>query len=391
MSDGIYRRGSIWWARIWVNGKEHRQSLQTTDEQEARLKREALKSELESYGGEAPTWKEAMINWGELVYAGTDSEDGLSIETKETYREALRPVSYFWNDRKLSELNAKAIGEWVKLRKKGFTWIEEVETESGEVRRIKREWGACTNATARRSLTAISSVFRAAQAAGLIDFNPIKQWDKGVIPERHKFYVPPLPSEIATFLGYCTPRQRRVFEFAANTGMRKSEVASLQWRHVRLEEGDVLLPKTKRRRPRAVPLVTVAGDATGTITRTPRHRTAQWVFWHSEGIPYADLSQTFRGVMERAVREEGLSGRAFKAFRLHDLRHAFAVRWLLAGGDIYALSKHLGHSTVKTTEQHYLCMISEYEARRGQHPHKDPHKHSSSTVVWLPTAGQKPA
>jgi integrase len=37
-------------------------------------------------------------------------------------------------------------------------------------------------------------------------------------------------------------------------------------------------------------------------------------------------------------------------FRIHDLRHRFAVRWLQAGGDIYALKLHLGHSSVKTTE-----------------------------------------
>ena len=34
---------------------------------------------------------------------------------------------------------------------------------------------------------------------------------------------------------------------------------------------------------------------------------------------------------------------AFKPFRVHDLRHRFAIRWLSNGGDIYHLSMHLGH------------------------------------------------
>jgi integrase len=38
------------------------------------------------------------------------------------------------------------------------------------------------------------------------------------------------------------------------------------------------------------------------------------------------------------------------------------VRWLLAGGDIYGLSKHLGHTSVKTTEI-YLAYLPAYEER----------------------------
>ena len=37
----------------------------------------------------------------------------------------------------------------------------------------------------------------------------------------------------------------------------------------------------------------------------------------------------------------------------HVLRHTFGTRWLQAGGDIYKLSKILGHSSVAVTEQHY--------------------------------------
>jgi len=39
-----------------------------------------------------------------------------------------------------------------------------------------------------------------------------------------------------------------------------------------------------------------------------------------------------------------------KCFRYHDLRQKFAIDYLKAGGDIYRLSRILGHSSVKTTE-----------------------------------------
>jgi integrase len=42
--------------------------------------------------------------------------------------------------------------------------------------------------------------------------------------------------------------------------------------------------------------------------------------------------------------------RPAKRFRLHDLRHAYAIAQIRAGRDIYDLSHHLGHSSVKVTE-----------------------------------------
>ncbi len=56
----------------------------------------------------------------------------------------------------------------------------------------------------------------------------------------------------------------------------------------------------------------------------------------------------------------------FTRFRIHDLRHAFAIRWLKAGGDIYRLSRHLGHTSVKTTEI-YLSALTADELDRVMH------------------------
>jgi len=42
-----------------------------------------------------------------------------------------------------------------------------------------------------------------------------------------------------------------------------------------------------------------------------------------------------------------------KQLRLHDLRHTFAGLFLASGGDIFKLSKILGHSSVAITQQVY--------------------------------------
>lgn len=43
----------------------------------------------------------------------------------------------------------------------------------------------------------------------------------------------------------------------------------------------------------------------------------------------------------------------------HQLRNNFAKRFLMNGGDIYTLSKILGHSSVQVTEQAYLDLETE--------------------------------
>jgi integrase len=43
----------------------------------------------------------------------------------------------------------------------------------------------------------------------------------------------------------------------------------------------------------------------------------------------------------------------------HVLRHSFGWRWLKGGGDIYTLSKILGHSSVAVTEKHYAHLLKE--------------------------------
>lgn len=45
------------------------------------------------------------------------------------------------------------------------------------------------------------------------------------------------------------------------------------------------------------------------------------------------------------------------------LRHTFAAMFIRNGGDIYALSKILRHSSVKVTEE-YLKSIQQWEARK---------------------------
>lgn len=60
----------------------------------------------------------------------------------------------------------------------------------------------------------------------------------------------------------------------------------------------------------------------------------------------------------REVLAEGSARAKIPALSPHALRHTFGTRWLQAGGDIYKLSKILGHSSVGVTEAHYAHLLS---------------------------------
>ncbi len=58
---------------------------------------------------------------------------------------------------------------------------------------------------------------------------------------------------------------------------------------------------------------------------------------------------------KQAVAAVGLP----KQLRFHDLRHTFASHWVLNGGDIFRLSKCLGHSSVVITQKFYAHLAPE--------------------------------
>jgi integrase/recombinase XerD len=66
--------------------------------------------------------------------------------------------------------------------------------------------------------------------------------------------------------------------------------------------------------------------------------------------------------MRTLVVQEKQAGRPFRRFRVHDLRHGFAIRALREGMGIYELSRHLGHTSVSTTEI-YLNHVTNEQAR----------------------------
>jgi len=128
-----------------------------------------------------------------------------------------------------------------------------------------------------------------------------------------------------------------------NTGVRPSELLSLDWNSVYLKEGylTILGFKSKNGRTRHIPL---SGEARGILI--------SWRNRNSSSVnPLVFPSPDSGGIMDRLPRAitRVIQSAGLKNFRPYDLRHAFASKLAMAGRDLNTIRELLGHADLSTT------------------------------------------
>jgi integrase len=81
-----------------------------------------------------------------------------------------------------------------------------------------------------------------------------------------------------------------------------------------------------------------------------------------QGTKWSSPASYFVKIRDRVAK----ANKDFRPFRFHDLRHLYAVEALRGGMGIYALSKHLGHTSVGITERVYLAFLTPEEAQAAK-------------------------
>lgn len=118
------------------------------------------------------------------------------------------------------------------------------------------------------------------------------------------------------------------------TGMRVGEATAIEWGHVAMADRYVLLPKTKGKRPRMVPLCTTALEV---LARRPRGR---YVFPRFDGAKPIDDASVVQAL------DLACSEAAIARVTPHVLRHTWATEAMRAGVVDTVAAKALGHSSV---------------------------------------------
>ena len=139
-----------------------------------------------------------------------------------------------------------------------------------------------------------------------------------------------------------------------NTGMRRSEALGLTWQTINFERGMIRVKAStsKTARTRDVPMTAQARDVLEALyEQNAAKDSSAYIFALSDGTPLKSIGkETWKALMAAAdIRD----------FRFHDMRHDYASRLVMAGVDLYSVSKLLGHSDVSMT-QRYAHLSPDY-------------------------------
>ena len=148
---------------------------------------------------------------------------------------------------------------------------------------------------------------------------------------------------------------KELIVFAVLTGMRRGEILNLAWNKVDLvkkliniESGRSFRTKFDKRR-----IVPISDKVYQLIAQKVTRAESEYVFLcNGRQIKEDHLAHIFKRYVRKAQLDDRL--------HFHCLRNSFAS-WLAADGvSIYAISKLLGHSSVKTTQDYYAHLQPEH-------------------------------
>jgi site-specific recombinase XerD len=155
------------------------------------------------------------------------------------------------------------------------------------------------------------------------------------------------PEEITRLLAACPAHLRPIVLTGLHTGMRKSEILTLRWEQVNLDQRFVLLTDTKNGDKRGVPLNTTMLNPLRDLQAEQERSglSSPWVFPNLlTGQPYRrDANTAWRTARKKA----GIANLHF-----HDTRHTTASHLRIQGADLLTIQEILGHKDLRMTTRY---------------------------------------
>lgn len=166
-------------------------------------------------------------------------------------------------------------------------------------------------------------------------------------------------------------RDTAILAVLLDTGLRASELRTLTIGNVTLahqpREDSYITVMGKGRKQREIPLGNRARRALSRYLRQyrPHAKKSDPVFLSRHGGPLAH--ESLKDILQRLLTLSTLSTDV--EVNPHKFRHTFATRYMAAGGDVYDLSRLLGHTSVSVTEN-YLKTLSAQAIRQRTKQHR---------------------
>lgn len=146
-----------------------------------------------------------------------------------------------------------------------------------------------------------------------------------------------------------------IIALALATGMRRGEILNLRYKNLDVENGEIILEKTKNGDPRFIPFLGKTRIAVIKILN-PNANLEALVFpsSHTSLKPY-DIETAWQACIDRA---------GIKDCRFHDLRHTTASILTENGWSLFEIGVLLGHRSTQTTKR-YSHLTTECVKKMG--------------------------
>lgn len=198
-----------------------------------------------------------------------------------------------------------------------------------------------TEQTARHYYTAFRTVINWwIDEKGLGIVNPINNVTLDPIPKARVRFMYPAEEKMLTPVIRNDKDLWPYYVAGLETGLRISNLCSMQVKDVDLVLGEIFIPLSKNGRSGYVPIsntlrallveLVKGKQPTDTVLGSWKHRSSVYIRF------------------KEAVKQAGVMN-----LTIHDLRHSFAYNHLSRGESIYTVSKLLLHRDVRVTEEHY--------------------------------------
>lgn len=140
-------------------------------------------------------------------------------------------------------------------------------------------------------------------------------------------------------------RDKCILETYALTGVRRSELAAINWEDIDFKTNILTIKYAKGKKQRQIPIMEpLISDLWAYLqTRLPIKNNAMFISELGNRISLTPLSQIFH----KYVKLAGLEG---KGYTIHKFRHSYATLLLQNGADLISIQKLLGHSDLNSTK-----------------------------------------
>lgn len=293
-----------------------------------------------------------------------------AIKTQRLYNLQLKKEEGFLSQSK--ELNmpfadfvAREIKKMESLRSKNYvrryacieTWVRKYD-DTTLLRDISKQWVQgyiryltitpnkygryLSQNTIHEYLIYIANILNNAVREGIIPSNPTKSLQVADRPKKYDSKRDYLTlEEVQKLIEVPSPSKyndiRRAFLFACFCGLRYSDIEQLEWKDIRVAQEGLVIEK-KLQKTQNMLVLPLNKKAESFLPE--RDKNNERVFKLPKGM----------ATVEAYIKVWSEFARIDKHVTFHTSRHTFAVNILAKGGDVYTLSKLLGHKRITTTQ-----------------------------------------